>query len=269
MTLPVYANNQQSFPAMYERWLVEPLFRPWAEDLLGRLQPAPGEQVLDIACGTGIVARLAHQQVGPSGRVVGVDVSPAMLEVARAVAPEIAWREGSALDLPLAAAERFDVVTCQQGLQFFPDRPAAAAQMRRALAPGGRLGVATWRPAGEIPMFHVLQAIAERHLGPVVDQRHAFGDGEALAALLRAAGLDDVRVETVARTLRFAAGAAFVRLNTLALVGMSAAGKAMNEAVRTAVVDAIVADSAETLRAFADGPAVVFAISSNVATARA
>ncbi|MGE0362474.1 MAG: class I SAM-dependent methyltransferase [Vicinamibacterales bacterium] len=269
MTLPAYANNQQSFPAMYERLLVGPLFRPWAEDLIGRLQPTPGEQVLDIACGTGIVARLAHERVGPSGRVVGVDVSPAMLEVARAVAPAIAWREGSALDLPLATEERFDVVTCQQGLQFFPDRAAAAAQMRRALAPGGRLGVATWRPAGEIPMFHALQGIAERHLGPVADQRHAFGDGEALDALLRGAGLDDVRVETVTRTLRFDDGATFVRMNTMALVGMSAAGKTMDDAARAAVVNAIVADSAEVLRGFADGSAVVFAISSNVATARA
>jgi ubiquinone/menaquinone biosynthesis C-methylase UbiE len=75
--------------------------------------------------------------------VVGVDVSPGMLEVARSVAPAITWRDGSALDLPLAAGERFDVVTCQQGLQFFPDRVAAAQQRRRALAPGGRLGVAT------------------------------------------------------------------------------------------------------------------------------
>ncbi len=173
MSLPAYANNQQSFPAMYEQWLVGPLFRPWAEVLLDLVGPAAGERVLDIACGTGIVARLAHERVGPAGAVVGVDVSPGMLEVARAVAPAITWRDGSALDLPLAEGERFDVVTCQQGLQFFPDRVVAARQMRRALAPGGRLGVATWRSADEIPMFHALQPVAERHLGPVVDQRHA------------------------------------------------------------------------------------------------
>jgi ubiquinone/menaquinone biosynthesis C-methylase UbiE len=265
MTLPAYANNQQSFPAMYEQWLVGPLFRPWAEVMLDRLSPVHGDRVLDIACGTGIVARLAHDRVGPGGAVVGVDVSPGMLEVARAVAPGITWRDGSALDLPLAVGERFDVVTCQQGLQFFPDRAAAAHQMRRALAPGGRLGVATWRPAGEIAMFLQLQAVAERHLGPVVDQRHAFGDGGQLGALLEDAGIRDVRVETVTRTLRFDDGATFVRMNTMALVGMSAEAKAMTEEARAATVAAIVRDSADVLASFADGAAAVFDISSNVA----
>ncbi len=178
MALPAYANNQQSFPAMYEQQLVGPLFRPWAELLLARLRPAPGERVLDIACGTGIVARLAAERVGPSGTVVGVDVSPGMLEVARAVAPGVTWRDGSALDLPLTAGEQFDVVVCQQGLQFFADRPLAVRQMRKALAAGGRLGVATWRPVAEIPIFRQLQPVAERHIGAVIDQRHAFGDGQ-------------------------------------------------------------------------------------------
>lgn len=268
MSLPSYANNQQSFPAMYEQWLVGPLFRPWAEVLLDLVGPAAGERVLDIACGTGIVARLAHERVGPGGAVVGVDVSPGMLEVARAVAPAITWRDGSALDLPLAEGERFDVVTCQQGLQFFPDRVVAARQMRRALAPGGRLGVATWRSADEIPMFHALQPVAERHLGPVVDQRHAFGDGGQLGALLTDAGFGDVTVDTVTRTLRFDDGAVFVRMNVMALVGMSAAGKTMSDETRAATVAAIVADSAGILRRFSDGAAAVFDISSNVATAR-
>ena len=197
MALPAYANNQQTFPAMYEQWLVGPLFRPFAEVLLDRLQPRAGERVLDVACGTGIVARLARERVGDGSAVVGVDVSPGMLDVARAVGPAVTWREGSALALPLAAGEVFDVVTCQQGLQFFPDRPAAAGEMRRALAPGGRIGVATWRSAAEVPLFAALQQVAERHLGPVADQRHGFGDGAALAALLRDAGLHDVTVETV------------------------------------------------------------------------
>ena len=268
MSLPAYANNQQSFPAMYEQWLVGPLFRPWAEVLLDRLAPAAGDRVLDIACGTGIVARVAHERVGAGGAVVGVDVSPGMLEVARAVAPAVTWRDGSALDLPLAEGERFDVVTCQQGLQFFPDRPAAARQLRRARAPGGRIGGATWRPAEEIPIFTRLQAVAERHLGPLVDQRHAFGDGGQLAALLEEAGIRDVAVETVTRPLRFDDGAMFVRLNTMALVGMSAAAKAMSDEARAATVTAVVGDSADVLAAFSDGAAAVFAVSSNVAIGR-
>jgi ubiquinone/menaquinone biosynthesis C-methylase UbiE len=269
MALPSYANNQASFPAMYEAQLVGPLFRPFAEELLDRLQPRPGERVLDIACGTGIVARLARGRVGDSATVVGVDVSPAMLEVARAAGASIDWREGSALELPVAPGEVFDVVTCQQGLQFFPQRPAAVAEMRRVLAPAGRLGVATWRPAGDIAIFAALQRVAEQHLGPIVDQRHAFGDGAALAALLDEAGLRDVVVETVDKTVRFADGTTFVRLNAMALVGMSAPGKAMSDQARASAVAAITADSADAWRPFADGPAAAFVVSTNVATARA
>lgn len=266
-SLPAYANNQQSFPALYERWLVGPLFRPWAGILLDRLRPAPGERALDIACGTGIVARLAHERVG-GGIVVGVDVSPGMLEVARGAAPDVTWREGSALDLPLADTEQFDVVTCQQGLQFFADRPAAARQMRRALAPGGRLGVATWLPLDQVPMFSALHEVAERHLGPIVDQRHAFGDGAAVAALLTEAGLSDVVVDTVTHRHRFDDGAMFVRLNTMALVGMSAAGRTMGEDGKAATATAIARDSASVLAQHADGAAAVFDIGSTIATAR-
>jgi ubiquinone/menaquinone biosynthesis C-methylase UbiE len=268
MALPAYANNQASFPAMYEQSLVGPLFRPFAEVLLDRLQPRTGERVLDVACGTGIVARLARERVGDGSAVVGVDVSPAMLDVARAVGPAVTWREGSALALPLAAGEVFDVVTCQQGLQFFPDRPAAAGQMRRALAPGGRIGVATWRSAAEVPLFAALQQVAERHLGPIADQRYGFGDGAALAALLRDAGLQDVTVETVTLPLRFDDGNVFVRLNAMALVGMSDTAKAMSEEARAAAVAAIIADSADAWRAYADGPAAVFDVSTNLATGR-
>ena len=127
MSLPSYAMNQASFPEMYERWLVGPLFRPWAEMTLEEVRVSPDDRILDIACGTGIVARLASERLGDAGHVVGVDLSPDMLAVARALAPDVDWREGNASALPLRDGEQFDVVVCQQGLQFFPDRPAAAA----------------------------------------------------------------------------------------------------------------------------------------------
>lgn len=267
-SLPAYANNQQSFPVIYERVLVGPMFRPWGELLLDRLRPASGERLLDVACGTGIVARLARARVGASGAVVGVDLSPDMLAVATAAAPDIEWRAGSALDLPLGDGERFDVATCQQGFQFFADRAAAAGQLRRATAPGGRIGVSTWRSVAEHPTFAALQAVAERHLGPIVDQRHTFGDGAELAALLAAAGFEDVDVTTVTQRHRFDDGAMFVRLNGMALVGMSAAGKTMTDEERKAAATAIAADSASVLAAMSDGPAAVLELSSNVAVAR-
>ena len=126
-----------------------------------------------------------------------------MLNVARAVAPNVDWRQGNANELPLKPGEQFDVVTCQQGMQFFPDRPTTVAQMRRALGKDGRLAVSTWRSDSEIPFFRELRSVAERHLGPIIDQRHSFGETALLDALLREAGLNDVRVKTISRTIRF------------------------------------------------------------------
>ncbi len=268
MTEPAYAMNQPNFAELYERSLVQPLFRPWAVVLLERARVMSGDRVLDVACGTGIVARLAKEHLGDTGRVVGLDLSPLMIGVARAVAPSIEWREGNAAALPLAPMETFDVVLCQQGLQFMPDKSAAAAEMRRALVPGGRLAVATWRPLQEIPCFLALHGVAERHIGPVVDQRHSFGDATALETLLVEAGFTDVRVETVSRPVHFADPAVFARMNAMALVGMSSASKTMNDEERVRAATAIATESAKTLEAFVDGEGVTFAISSNVATAR-
>ncbi|TPN84851.1 methyltransferase domain-containing protein [Mesorhizobium sp. CU2] len=260
--------GQASFPEMYERWLVGPLFRPWAEATFDEVKLNPSNRVLDIACGTGIVARVARDRLGAPGYVVGVDVNPDMLAVARTVAPDIDWRAGNASALPLRDGEQFDVVVCQQGLQFFPDKPAAVAQMRRALAQGGRLAVATWRSDEEIPFFRELRRVAERYLGPIADLRHGFGAEAPLEALLRDAGFHDVRSRTIARTIRFEDGAPLLRLNTMALVGMSAAGKAMADQERKRVVDDIVGGSAPVLQSYADGSGVAFELASNLATAK-
>jgi ubiquinone/menaquinone biosynthesis C-methylase UbiE len=234
---------------------------------LDEVQLSSGHRVLDIACGTGIVARVAKERMGEAGHVVGVDISSDMLAVARAVAPSIDWREGNASALPLHRGEQFDIVVCQQGLQFFPDRPAAAAAMRRALARGGRLAVSTWRSDEEIPFFRELRRVAERHLGAVADQRYGFGDAAALQNVLQDAGLGEVQVRTVRRTIRFDDGGPFLRLNAMAYVGMSAAGKDMREQDRERVVDTIAGESAPVAQRYSKGPALEFELSTNLATA--
>lgn len=259
---------QLGFPEIYEQALVGALFQPWAELTLDELQLTGADRVLDVACGTGIVARLARKRLGDKGKVVGVDLSPAMLAVARRVAADIDWREGQADALPVRENEEFDVVVCQQGLQFFPDRAAAAREMRRALTTGGRLAVSTWRPDDEMPLLRELRRVAERHLGPILDRRHGFGEAGPLETLLRETGFRDVRSRTLWRTIQFKDASVFLRLNATALVGMSPAAKTMGDTEREEIVATIVRDSAEVTRPYTDETGLAFELGTNFATAR-
>jgi len=120
----------------YQRFFVPQIGAPVAADLLAAARLLPGERVLDVACGTGVVARLAAERVGPSGTVAGLDIHPAMLAVARSESTSGArWYEASAESMPLADAT-FDVVLCQMGLQFVTDKRAALREMHRVLVPG-------------------------------------------------------------------------------------------------------------------------------------
>lgn len=267
---PAGGATPPSFPETYERVLVPSLFRPWAELLVGRVPLSSGARVLDVACGTGVVARIARDRVGDGGRVVGVDRSAGMLAVARAIAPSVEWREGDAADPPVREAERFDAVFCHQGLQFFADRAAAVQAMRRALEPGGHLAIGVWRSVEENGFFADLDRVAERFVGPLADARHAFGDADALARLLADSGFRDVRVEPLARETRFELDpAVLARLNATAVVGMTAVGRAMSDGERAEVVAAMVDASVAEAARYDDGGALVFRTSANVATARA
>jgi ubiquinone/menaquinone biosynthesis C-methylase UbiE len=136
---------------LYERYVARYILGPWALLLVDAARLAGGERVLDVACGTGVVTRAAAKRAGPAGHVVGVDLNPGMIEVARSlpapIGAPIEWLERSALDLRLEDAS-FDAVLCQQGLQFFPDKAVALQEMRRVLDHGGRLALSVWNSAG-------------------------------------------------------------------------------------------------------------------------
>ena len=198
--------TQASVPDAYARFMLGPLFEPWAADLVTRAGVQPGGRVLDVASGLAPVARLAAWAAGPGGRVVASDISPAMLAAAsaRPQDPEsapIEYRQwpASAID---ADDDSFDVVLCQQGLQFFPDRATAVAEMRRVLRPGGSTVISTWAAEHPLGLFGPMMDAA-RETGVPEPFPGAFDAGSYclgaadLAALLRAAGLGDVRVETV------------------------------------------------------------------------
>jgi ubiquinone/menaquinone biosynthesis C-methylase UbiE len=256
-----------TFTEIYERVLVGPLFRPFAERLIARIALAHGDSVIDVACGTGIVARVARERLGSEARIVGVDVAPAMLAVARTVDSTIEWREGNAIALPVSAGERYTVLTCHQGLQFMPDKPAALREMRRVLAPGGRVAIATWCSLPDLPGMTALNAVAERHVGRIVDVRHSFGDASALKNLLAEAGFSDAVVETVTHDVQFSDGALFARLNAMAVIGMSETGKAMSEAERGELAARIAAESQNDIASATKNGKFVLPLTTNIATA--
>jgi ubiquinone/menaquinone biosynthesis C-methylase UbiE len=190
----------------YQRYFVPAVAAPVAEDLLETASLRPGERVLDVACGTGVVTRLAAKHVGPAGRVAGLDVNPGMLAVARSESPagdSIDWYEASAESMPLRD-EAFDVVLCQMGLQFVPDKPAALREMQRVLTSEGRIYVTL--PGPRPPIFKIMAEALARHLGPkaasFVDLVFSMHDAARLTELLRSAGFREVGVQAKPKELR-------------------------------------------------------------------
>jgi len=231
----------------YEGIMVPRLFVPWADVLLDRLALEPGQKVLDVACGPGTVARAAARRVGPTGQVTGVDFSPAMLAIARGKSPvdngaPIEYFEGPAdkLDLP---DDDVDVVTCQHGLQFFPDRPAALAEMRRVLRPNGRLGIAVWRSIAECPPFDALadgivEVLGEQAATTYRSGPWGFADPDELAALLDAAGFTEVAVTRHELPLEFDGGATQL-VDTLPVAAVAQDVAALDEAGHQRLVEAV------------------------------
>ena len=265
MALP----SNLTFAEIYERFLVEPLFRPFAEQLLDRAHPTATDSVLDVACGTGIVARLARKRLGAAATIVGVDVSGPMLAVARGVDATIDWREGNATALPVAANEQFSIVTCHQGLQFVSDKAGAVREMRRALPAGGRVVVGTWLSIESIPLMRDLDRIAREHLGPFIDSRHSVGDANTLASLLVENGFHDANVERVAHDVTISDGPLFARMNAMAAVGMSPKGKSLDEGGRAQLAGEIASASQPVIERYLKDGLLTFALTTNIAAARA
>ena len=250
----------------YEKFLVPAIFAPMAADLVVLAAPRSGERVLDIACGTGIVARLAARRVGTAGRVAGVDLNPSMLEVAARESsssrPSIDWLEARAESVPLDA-ESFDLVLCQQGLQFFPDRLAALREMRRLLAQGGRVLISVWRDVGR--GFDVLAGALGRHIsadagGALARGPASLRDGDELSALVRQAGFGEVGLETVTVSMHFPSPVEFVQQYVNA-TPLAAAVAQASQSARDQLLD----DVAENLRDLTGPDGVRFNGETNIA----
>jgi ubiquinone/menaquinone biosynthesis C-methylase UbiE len=257
----------------YEQYFVPAMFRPWAEILLRHAAPQPRERVLDIACGTGIVSREAARRVGAEGQVIALDMNPAMLGVARALAAPsgatIQWQEGNALSLPFGKGD-FDLVLCQHGLQFFADRVAALREMHRVLAPGGRALVIVLQALARHPVFEALMtSVANRLALPMsaVTTPFALSDAEALRALFVSAGFKTATVVAETTMVRFPEPARFVPLAVASSAAAIPAFAQLEARERASLLEAVRSDVEPTLQKYREVDAITFPMFAHVAMA--
>lgn len=259
----------------YETVFVPAMLDPLARATLRRAEARKGERMLDLGCGTGIVSRRFAPALGRGGRIVAVDISAGMLAKARSLpAPAgapIDWREADAagLDLPDAA---FDLVVCQQSLQYMPDRGAAAAEAARVLAAGGRAVFSVWRALEHCSLFEALVEAECRHLeklGVTYEELAApflMDDAEALRALLAEAGFARVEVAEASIEARFPSAAGFVEDVEIAYASVMPQF-AEDPSAFEAFVASVERDLRPALERYRDGEGVRFPMKTHVATA--
>jgi len=190
----------------YEGLHVNALFRQWAEPVLDAAGVESGSSVLDVACGTGVVAREALERVGLTGSVTGLDIGPGMLAVAESIEPGVSWTEGEAGSLPFEADE-FEAVVSQFGLMFFPDRVQAVREMLRCAKPGAMVVVAVWEALERSEAYPISVDLLDRRAGSAAADAlrapFALGDTNELQGLFHEAGASVVSIETQHGTARF------------------------------------------------------------------
>lgn len=262
----------QSSAEEYEDFLVRWQFRPWTAVLLAEAALLPGERLLDLATGTGIVAREAAPFVGVGGRVVALDINPAMLAVGRSLpdpaGASIEWLEGDAAALPLPDAA-FDAVLCQQGLQYFAHRSAAAAEVRRVLASGGRAVLVVWQALAHNPVQEALNAAGQCRVG-LAPLATAFGLGDAgeVGRLFESAGFADVTITGRELVVVFPSRSEFVRRMVESLTQVVPELAGLDSLQRAELTSAINEDARVSLQLHAWGAGLACPMTAHLIQAR-
>jgi len=260
-----------SAPERYEQNMVPAIFEPFAKGLLEVAQLNVGEQVLDVGCGTGIVARLAWSQVAPSGCVVGLDVNAAMLDVARSASARdqarIEWQEGDVASMPFPDGT-FDVVLCQHGLQYVSDRHAALTEMHRVLPPSGRLVLSVWRPVQYNPGHAVFADVLERHVSEAAGKTRrapfTLSDRDEIRNLVTCAQFHEVVMRLDVRVTRFPSAEAMIRI----MMAGTPLAATMADA-DPAVLQTVIAEVTEGLSGYDDDQGIALPMQAWVVTATA
>lgn len=254
----------------YERYQVPSVFEPLTRMLITRLPLRPGQHLLDVACGTGIVARHAAPILGPTGLTIGVDLNSGMLDVARthtaaAEGAAMEWRQGDAASLPCLDAS-VDVVICQQGLQFFPDKTRALQEMHRVLRPGGLIGLCVWCGIEHSPCHLAISAALRRRVRADVAQRFqapfGFGDRDALSTAMVDVGFRNVEIEVAILNRRLLPPTESVP-GLLASTPVGPEIAALDDVIRRAIV----ADVASALSRYRDGEGLLVPQATHIALA--
>ena len=197
-----FRNNRNE--EFYDDEWVPTVLDAFAQDLVKVV--SAGHDVLDVGCGTGLVTRYAANRAGPGARVVGVDPTPDLLAAAiRNSGPyEIEWVDGSCEELSFPD-NSFDIVLCHQAWQYMPDVATGFHELARVTKPGGLLAGGVWSPSAVQKPFGAVENLFAHHLGPEIEQGHAFSFGglERLRGLAEKSGFEIIRLETIGLPTNF------------------------------------------------------------------
>jgi ubiquinone/menaquinone biosynthesis C-methylase UbiE len=247
----------------YEATFVPRLFAEWTPHLVEAAGIRPGDRILDVACGTGVVAREVADRIGEQGTVVGLDLNEAMLTVARRVRPELEWVQGDVAAIPFPDGS-FDVVLCQAGLMFFPDAGQALGEMARVVTRDGSVGLQVWDRLEAQLGYQPFAEIAVRHAGPevidLVGTYFAYGDIDHLGALLRESGLEVTARRTLSTSMQFDSIDDFVTTE----VEATPLAERLDEGAYRRILE----DSRQALASFRTDGGVEIPVSGHVVTAK-
>ena len=200
------SREEREVAVAYEELWVPALFGQWSKIVATEAMLEPEHQVLDVACGTGVLTNEVASRLRNAAQVTGIDNNPGMLSVAMEHNKEIRWEQGPAENLPFQD-HRFDIVLCQFGLMFFSDRVKAVQEMVRVLKPGGRMLVTVWDALENIPAYSKIALTIEKYGGSkvreILNRPFELGDKHILQSTFNEAGVSDISIATHTGTARF------------------------------------------------------------------